>query len=120
MADPKKYYTPELQRFTRAKIAKISCPVFIALGGTSQINKINTDIIIPELKEAGKDPRVFFYPNQPHGFSKGASPAAAKFYNDASAFLLKHLPTKPTALDESIVKNVPARNKRGGGKQAAE
>jgi len=116
MANPKKYYTPELEKFTKAKIAKISCPVFIALGGTSPINKINTDIIIPELTEAGKDPRVILYPNQPHGFSKGgASPEAAmKFFNDANAFILKYLPTKPNALDASIVKMEPANSRRRG------
>jgi dipeptidyl aminopeptidase/acylaminoacyl peptidase len=113
MADPKKYYTPELQKFTKDKIARISCPVFIALGGTSQINKINDDIIIPELKEAGKNPEVVLYPGQPHGFSKGASAAALKFYNDASAFILKSVPTKPAALDASIVKAVSVQNRRG-------
>ncbi len=122
MADPKKYYTPELQKFTRDKIAKISCPVFIALGGTSAINKINTDIIIPELKDAGKDPQVVLYPGQPHGFSKGASPAALKFFNDARAFLLKSLPTKPWALDASIVKSVPVegRSNRRAGRKSRE
>jgi acetyl esterase/lipase len=112
MNDPKKYYTPELQEFTKAKIAKIGCPVFIAYGGTSKINKINTDIIIPELKEAGKDPQVILYPNQPHGFSKGGSPAALKFFNDVTPFLMKHLPTKPKALEASLVKTLPIENKR--------
>jgi acetyl esterase/lipase len=113
MADPKKYYTPELQKFTKDKIARISCPVFIALGGTSPINKINDDIIIPELNEAGKNPEVILYPGQPHGFSKGASAAAMKFYKDASTFILKSLPTKPKALDASIAKAVPVQSKRG-------
>jgi acetyl esterase/lipase len=115
MADPKRFYTPELQKFTREKIAKISCPVFIAYGGTSKINKINKDIIIPELEQAGKAPEVILYPNQPHGFSKGIGTpqAALKFFNDASAFLLKSLPTKPNPLDASIINAVPAERKRG-------
>jgi acetyl esterase/lipase len=54
MSDPRRYYTPELQKFTREKIARISCPVFIAYGNVSRINKINNEIIIPELKAAGK------------------------------------------------------------------
>ena len=70
----------------------------------TQINKINTDIIIPELKEAGKDPQVILYPGQPHGFSKGVGTpeAALKFFNDASDFLLKALPTKPEAAVKSL------------------
>src|SRR5438128_1121586 len=42
MSDPKKYYTPELQKFTRAKIKKIGCPVFIAYGNVSKINRGGT------------------------------------------------------------------------------
>src|SRR5207247_9064043 len=32
MRNPKKYYTPELQKFTRAKIKQIHCPVLIVHG----------------------------------------------------------------------------------------
>src|SRR5438093_9378880 len=32
MRNPKKYYTPELQKFTRAKVAQIHCPVLIVHG----------------------------------------------------------------------------------------
>jgi hypothetical protein len=31
--EPKRHYTPKYQQITRAKIAKIQCPVLILLGG---------------------------------------------------------------------------------------
>src|SRR5439155_4330317 len=50
MEDPRHYYTPELQKFTRAKIERIACPVLIVHGDQHPINKTNHEIIIPELK----------------------------------------------------------------------
>ena len=117
MADPRKYYTPDLQTFTRDKIAKIQCPVFIAQGGVSAVNKINDDIIIPELKAAGKDVEAVLYPHEPHGFSKGVGTpeAALKFFEDTDAFLRKHLPTEPIPLEAELVTpiDVPAKPRRG-------
>src|SRR5262249_20793169 len=115
MADPKKYYTPELQKFTRDKINKIACPVFIAYGNVSRINKINTDIIIPELKAANTTVEAILHPNEPHGFSKGVGTpqAALKFFTDSTAFIDKYLPTKPKPINAKLVKAVPASSRRG-------
>jgi acetyl esterase/lipase len=115
MADPKNYYTPDLQRFTREKIAKIGCPIFIAYGNVSSINKINNEIVIPELKDAGKAVEVVLYPNEPHGFSKGVgtAKAALKFFTDTDAFFQKHLPTKPKPLEAALVTSIPIPLKRG-------
>ena len=115
MADPKKYYTSELQEFTREKIARIGCPVFIAYGNMSAINKINNDIVIPELKAAGKAVEVVLYPDEPHGFSKGVGTpkAALKFFTDTDAFFQKQLPTKPRPLEAALVKAIPIPMKRG-------
>jgi dipeptidyl aminopeptidase/acylaminoacyl peptidase len=115
MADPKSYYTPALRQFTREKIARIGCPVFIARGNRSAINMINDEIVIPELKDAGKTVDVVLYPNEPHGFSKGVGTpeAALKFFNDTDAFFRRHLPTKPVPLDPALVKSVAVPPKRG-------
>lgn len=110
MKDPKQYYTPALQEFTRAKIAKIHCPVLFALGDKHPIVKINHDIIIPEMQAAKKALEVIVYPGQPHSFYWGAGgdPAAGeKFFNDARTFLKKYVKTQPVPLAESLIKRMP-------------
>src|SRR5688572_30472094 len=111
MEDPKAFYTPELQKFTRDKIERIKCPVLIVHGDQHPINKINHEIVIPELKRAGKTLEVILYPGQPHTFLFGqaGSPAATrKCFDDCHAFFRKHLPTQPAPLPDSVVKQVPA------------
>ena len=107
MDDPKAYYTPALQAFTRKKIAQIRCPVLIAHGDKHAINKINHEIIIPELKAAGKQLTVVAYPGQPHGFyfgEIGDPEAGEKFFHDANAFFTRHLAVQPKPLPESAVR----------------
>lgn len=113
MADPKKFYTPELQEFTRKKIHKISCPVFIAQGDKNPINKINNEIIIPELKKAGKEVEVILYPGENHGFAhgNGTPEAAKKFFEDCDAFFKRHLVTQPVPVDESLIQQGPIERK---------
>jgi len=111
MEDPKKFYTEELQKHTRAKIQKIRCPVFIGYGNQHAINKINNEITIPELKAAGKTLEVVLYPGQPHGFyfgRNGTPEAGQKFFDDAHAFFKRYLSTAPKLLQESLVTRVPA------------
>src|SRR5262249_45862812 len=80
--NPKQYWTAELQAMTREKVRKIHCPVFIAYGESSNLNMLNEDIVIPELKAAGKDLKTKYYPGQWHGFSRGSK----EFFDDAFAF----------------------------------
>jgi acetyl esterase/lipase len=114
MDDPKRFYTPELQKFTREKIARIACPVLIVHGDQHPINKINHEIIIPELKAAGKQVEVILYAGQPHNFifgKEGSPEATQKCFDDCHAFYKKHLPTQPTALDMSLVTHVQGGQK---------
>ncbi|MDO8542035.1 MAG: alpha/beta fold hydrolase [Opitutaceae bacterium] len=108
MENPKSFYTPELQNFTRAKIRKIACPVLIVHGDQHPLKKINHEIIIPELKVAEKNVEVIIYPEQPHGFywGRGTPEAARKCFNDSHAFIKKNLPTQPKPLDKSLIKQV--------------
>ncbi len=127
MDDPKSFYTPELQKLTREKIARIACPVLIVHGDQHPINKINHEIIIPEMKAAGKKLEVIPYPGQPHAFvfgQDGSPEAIRKCFEDCDRFFKQHLPTKPTPLDASLVKQVPAgqtakRQRRNGGTREA-
>lgn len=118
MEEPKAHYTPALQSFTRDKIARIRCPIFIGHGDKHAINKINHEIIIPELRAAGKQLQVIAYPGQPHGFYFGdvGDPAAGeKFFDDANAFFKKHLRIQPKGLEESAITLVPREKKQQAG-----
>lgn len=113
MADPKKYYTPALQKFTRDKLHKITCPILIVRGDQHAINKINTDIIIPELKAQGKDVREIVFAGEPHcfGFSdKGRTEAASNLFPKLQEFLVPRLKTKPKPVAASLVREVPLKS----------
>jgi acetyl esterase/lipase len=103
MAAPQDFYTPELKEFTQQKIRRIHCPLLIAHGDVHPINKINNDIVIPELKAAGKPLETILYPGKPHGFSR----TSKKFFDDCDAFFRRHLATRPTPLAEALVKQAP-------------
>ena len=91
MADPRRYLTPELEARTRAKIEKISCPILLVHGDVHPINRINHEIVIPELRRAGKDLTVIPFPGEKHGFThRGTPEARLKFFQDADSFFRKH------------------------------
>jgi acetyl esterase/lipase len=121
MRNPKKHYTPELQQFTQAKIKQIHCPVLIVHGDLHPLKIINQEIIVPELKAAGKPVEYIEYAGQPHAFWWGAMDAAVgeKVFNDSMRFLKPQLKTQPVAVDESLIQRVPAgrdRAAKGDGK----
>jgi dipeptidyl aminopeptidase/acylaminoacyl peptidase len=111
--NPRRYYTPEYQNLTRAKIQKIRCPILILQGdrnfNNQQIN-FNNQVLIPELRNAGKAVETITYPGEPHcfAFTGNQRPAAAlKAFQDADAFCRRHLKTQPKALATSLVQPVP-------------
>ena len=105
MEDPKSFYTPDLQKHTREKIAKISCPIFIAHGDVDifRLNRFNNEFFIPELKQAKKHVEVILYRGERHG----SLPGSKKFFDDCHAFFKRHVTRQPTPLEESLVKQVP-------------
>jgi acetyl esterase/lipase len=100
MQDPQKYYTPEIQKITREKIAKVQCPMFIGEGGVHMINRINNEIIFPEFIKAGKHIETAIYPGQMHGFSMTSD----KFFEDAFAFLAKYVPAHGSAIRQGLAR----------------
>ncbi len=100
MQDPEHYYTPEIQKITREKIAKVQCPMFFGEGGVHIINRINNEIVFPEFVKAGKQIEVVLYPGQGHGFSMKSD----KFFEDAWAFLAKYVPGRGSAVEQSLVR----------------
>ena len=126
MRNPKDHYTPELQKFTRTKIAQIHCPVLIVHGDVHPLKIINQEIIVPELKAAGKSVEYIECPGQPHAFWWGAMDGVVgqKVFDDAMGFLKPTLKTQPVAMDDSLITRVPAGREHGekdaGGKKAGK
>ena len=131
-SDPKRWrqlYTPECQKLTRDKIAKIRCPIILVQGDVFPVINFNKEILIPELRDLGKNIVVLTYPGEPHGFAFSESmkgrekfphprtatrpfPAVAESaFEDVHALARRHLPTKPTPIDPKLVKQVPFEDK---------
>ena len=115
--DPDRFYTPELQRFTQKKIAAIKSPVFIAEGdqplGPVELHTLIDEIVIHELKAAGKEVEHSVYADQQHCFGFfGANEVAGEFFEDMHVFFKRYLPTSPTPLAASLVEYVPVAPER--------
>ena len=115
-ADPKRFYTTEFQNLTRAKLARIRCPILIIQGDKRIVNHFNAEILIPELRAAGKKLEVLTYPGEPHCFCfYGAGPRtprpgiASRAYDDIAAFCRSHVRTKPKALIRALLNWSPLR-----------
>jgi dienelactone hydrolase len=113
-ADPKRYYTAEEKKITRAKIDSIRCPILIVQGDQHWINRFNAEVLIPELRTAGKTLVIKTYAGEPHGFAYyGSGPlaprpeAALKAFQDLDTFFRQYLPTQPKPLDPRHVDHVP-------------
>jgi dipeptidyl aminopeptidase/acylaminoacyl peptidase len=123
MANPKQYYTPEYQKILQTKIARIQCPILFIQGDVSPVYRFNAEVLLPELRAAGKNLQVITYPGERHCFCFDASGAfpelfpgtkyipptptmALKAFRDIDAFSQRHLKTKPTALDPKMLRQV--------------
>jgi dienelactone hydrolase len=114
--NPKRYYTPEFQKLTRTKLARIQCPILIIQGDVQPVNRFNQEVLIPELRAAGKKLDVLTYSGEPHCFcfygegQRTPHPdIALKAFTDMQSFCRRHVPTKPKALDPTLVKLVPVK-----------
>jgi dienelactone hydrolase len=121
LEDGRRYYTPELQRTFRAKLAKINAPILIVQGDVDRregpINRFNADVLIPELRASSRQFDVQTYPGQAHCFCSASGlprpggmaapaswPAAAlKAFQDIDAFCRRHVRTAPVAFDREHV-----------------
>src|SRR5215831_11434976 len=116
--NPRGFYTPEYQKLTRAKIARIQCPILIIQGDQDpRVYPFNNEVFIPELRAMGKKVDVLTYPGEPHCFNfNGNGPctpnpgAALKAFYDIEAFCRRHIKTSPTAVDSALVKQVPVNS----------
>ena len=129
LEDPKRYYTPEFQKVLQAKIARIQCPILIIQGDVDRhaipINRFNAEVLIPELRAAGKPVTVRIYPEQIHCFcfysgmqgpgvsgpAVGPIPAswssaALDAFRDIDAFSRRYIKTQPKQIDSRLVTHV--------------
>ena len=109
--NPKGFYTPELQKLTRAKIERISSPLLIIQSDQEPtLGRFNNEVFIPELRAAGKDLGVKSFAGEPHCFAfngQAAQPAnVVKALEDAVLFVGRHVNTRPKAVDPSLVRRV--------------
>jgi acetyl esterase/lipase len=120
-ANGRRYYTPEMRRVFRAKLARIRCPILIVQGDVDRaeaaINRFNADVLIPELREARKEVEVSIYPEQAHCFCSASGaprpggraapaswPAAAeKASEEIEAFCRRQVPTRANPLAASLI-----------------
>jgi len=116
--DPKKFYTPEIQKQAREKLARIRCPILLLQGDLTPVNNVNKEVLIPELRDLGKNVVVLTYPGEPHSFAFYSTPArtphpavAENAFEDISALVRRYLPTKPSPIDPSLVKHLPFETK---------
>ena len=92
---------------------QIHCPVLIVHGDIHPLKIINQEIIVPELRPLISS-EYDEYSGQPHAFWWGAMDPAVgeRVFDDALRFLKPNLHTQPAALDESLIKRVPAGRER--------
>lgn len=117
MENPSRYYTAEYQRLTRDKIATIRSSILVVEGDEKfPLNRWNAEVLVPELRRAGKSVAVKSYAGERHCFAydgRGPDgtwnhvPAAASAHAEADNFLRRHLSTQPKAVSSSLVKLVP-------------
>jgi hypothetical protein len=109
--NPKGFYTSEYQKLTRAKIERIGTPMLIIHSDQEPtLVRFNNEILIPELRTAGKNLEVKSFSGEPHCFAfngQAAQPAnVIKALEDAESFVRRHVNTKPKAVDPSFVRRV--------------
>jgi len=71
MANPERFFTPELRERTRAKLATLRAPVLILHGDRHDLRKLNRPLFVPLMKEAGVRVEYREYPGYGHGFYFG-------------------------------------------------
>jgi len=114
LENPKEFYTPEYQKLLRAKISRIQRPILIIQGDDERrgpsVNHFNEQVLVPELRGAGKSLEVKTYPGEQHCFcmiGRESRPGnVLKAFRDMDGFCRRHIATKPKPLDSGLVKQV--------------
>ena len=118
--DPRRFYTKEVRAFTRKKLKRIRCPVLIVHGDVHPINKINNEVILPEMKELRLPVKSILYPGCRHGFYFGSARRpgdALAVFRDSRAFIERHLGVRPQAIgdDRIELRSIRIKDQREAG-----
>ena len=116
ITNPKSVYTAAAQDYTRKKIRRIDCPIFLAHGDIHPINNFNNQITIPEMRAEKRNLEVKLYPGENHGFSRrsvATLDGPKRFFDDCDAFFKRHLATQPTPLPEGLISEVAVEFDKG-------
>ncbi|MDO8542024.1 MAG: alpha/beta fold hydrolase [Opitutaceae bacterium] len=104
----KRYYTPDLRKFTEAKIDRIKRPILIVRSDVHDVNQLNNEDVIPAIKAAGKSIETILYPGHGHGFYNGYNLEVGEtVFRDLARFFSRHLSTQPTPIDRKLIKLEP-------------
>lgn len=71
MEDPHAAYVGQRREAMRAWMGAVRCPVLVLQGKAVGLHKVNTEILVPELRSLGKDVVLATYPDVTHGFYWG-------------------------------------------------
>ncbi len=72
MQDPLDHYSGQVKRQTRALLKAIDCPILLLQGDSrNSLDKINNQLLIPEMKSMNKDISSMRFPGLAHGFYWG-------------------------------------------------
>ena len=70
--DPLNHYSGKVKRQTRALLKAIDCPILLLQGDSNNtLDKINNQLLIPEMKSMNKDISSMRFPGLAHGFYWG-------------------------------------------------
>jgi dienelactone hydrolase len=123
--NPTRFYTPEMRAFTRAKISRIHSPILVLQGTTNWVVPFNNQVLVPELRAAGKTLDVRSYPGEEHCFcfeGGGVPPppffkasqswprTALQAYRDIEGFVRSFLKTQPAPIDSRFVQEVAIKS----------
>lgn len=71
MANPSKYFTPDIRARTVAKLGGIGCPVLVLHGDVHPLKEMNNELFRPAMDEAKVEYEWKVFPGQEHGFYTG-------------------------------------------------
>lgn len=126
----RRFYGPGFQKILRTKIDRIQSPILIIQGDVDRPvmdNRFNADVLVPELRAAGKTVAVRIYPEQIHCFclynglaqeraaaAFGPIPAswpsaALEAFREIDAFSRRYIKTQPNPIDSRLLTHVAVR-----------
>ena len=102
MAEPERFFTPELRQRTRENLRGLRAPVLILHSDQHDLRKLNAPLFVPLMKEAGVQVDYREYPGYGHGFYFGGGDdrwrrgadekVVTEFMRDVQAFLTAAMP----------------------------